>query len=91
MKRILIFFVLVLIYGCAGRPTPIPEASSPEGELFSTRCGMCHSVPHPKRHTFKEWEHIIGVMDKEMKHRKMEPLADDEKTAILRYLERNAR
>ncbi len=90
-KHFTILGLIVLSAGCAARPTPIPDGSSPDASLYAARCGACHSVPHPGRHTAEQWEHMVDVMEKEMKHRNMTPLTPEEKETILGYLTRNAR
>jgi hypothetical protein len=91
MNKAFILFILAVVTGCAGRPTPIPEPDSPDAKLYVARCAPCHSVPHPKRHTYEQWEHIIWVMEKEIVHKRMAPLSMDEKAAILGYLKSHSR
>ena len=91
MKGLLLLSLLALISGCAGAATPIPDMESSDAMLYSSRCGMCHSVPHPKRLYFEQWELMLNVMEKQMEHRKMRPLSPDEKSTILRYLKKHAR
>jgi len=90
-KLLLILSVLLVAPACAGKPTPIPESESAGGKLFAAKCGICHSVPHPKRNTFEQWQSIMALMREQMDHRKMAPLTDDERKVIMRYLKRNAR
>ncbi len=91
MKKTVILLLLIASAGCAGRPTPIPEPTSPEAQLFAGKCGICHSVPHPKRYTYAQWEHMIKVMEKQMEHKKMVPLTEEEKNTILGYLRKHSR
>lgn len=88
---LILFIICIMLFGCMGRPTPIPDMGSDEAGLYSSRCGACHSVPHPKRHTARQWEHIIGVMEKELSHRNMPALTAEEKETILDYLKRHSR
>jgi len=83
--------VSIILIACAGKATVIPNATSQDAKVFYSRCGTCHSVPHPKRHTFEQWKHILAVMEKQMEDRGVNPLTRDEREAILRYLKDNAR
>lgn len=91
MKKAFVLFMLAVVFGCAGRPTPIPDAESQDAKLYAAKCAPCHSLPHPKRHTYEQWEHMMGVMEKQMEHRKMPPLTTEEKAAVLRYLKGHSR
>jgi hypothetical protein len=91
MKKAFILFILAVVSGCAGRPTPIPDPESENAKLYVAKCVLCHSVPHPRRHTYEQWEHIIMVMEKQIEHKKMAPLTKDEKAAILEYLRKHSR
>ncbi|HHL40686.1 MAG TPA: cytochrome C [Deltaproteobacteria bacterium] len=77
--------------GCVARPTPLPEPSSSDAALYRSKCGSCHAIAHPKRHTAAQWEHMLEVMERQMKHRRMEPLTEEERSAILEYLKRNSK
>ncbi|MDX8412320.1 MAG: hypothetical protein R8K46_10705 [Mariprofundaceae bacterium] len=90
MKKTILLLIVVLS-GCSGKPTPIPEADMADAKVFVTRCGSCHVAPHPKRLDFTDWQHMLKVMESQMQHRGMKPLAADERQAILGYLGRNAR
>ncbi len=94
--RIWIYVFLIstgfaLFSGCSNKPTPLPDMNSPAARLYISRCGMCHSVPHPKRLYYTQWEHMVEVMDKQMEQRGMPPLTDREKHIILQYLKHHAR
>jgi hypothetical protein len=91
MKKMLLIAGVVFIFGCAvGRPTPIPGAGSPAATLYVEKCGPCHSVPHPRRHTFEEWQHIVPLMDKRMKSKGI-TFSTDEKKVIMGYLKKHSR
>jgi hypothetical protein len=91
MKKSLLMVSILLIAGCAaGRPTPIPDAGSPAARLYVEKCGPCHSVPHPKRHTFAEWEHIILMMKERMESKEMS-FTPEEKMIVLNYLKEHSR
>ncbi len=92
MKR---FFMaaagLLFVAGCAGGPTPIPEQNSAPAALYTKRCSVCHSLPHPRRLSAAVWTQTVERMQKEMEQKKMAPLAPEEKEVILDYLRKNAR
>jgi len=88
---LLLAILLSPLLGCRPKPTPLPEPDTPGGKLYRARCSVCHSLPHPKRMRYAQWEHMLSVMDKRMEHRKMKPLSEEERRAILEYLKRNAR
>ena len=68
----------------------LPEEGSPEVTLFRNKCTVCHSWPHPGRHTAREWDHYLKVMQGHIKDRgfSIEP---EELETIRAYLHRNAR
>ncbi len=91
MKKTIVFLAFSFIAACAARQTPIPDPGSGAAKLFADKCGVCHSLPHPKRHTANQWEHMVTVMDKERDHRGVKPLSDDERVMILEYLKKHSR
>ena len=91
MRKAFLLITLLTLTACAGRPTPIPDAESANAKIYSMKCGQCHSVPHPRRHTFEQWEHMVEVMEQQMKHREMKALTRESKKAILEYLKANGR
>lgn len=82
---------LSLLTGCAGAPTPIPEPDSHQAQFYAERCGACHPVPHPKRHSMAEWGPMLDVMQLRMTERGMTPMDADERQRIEAYLEAHAR
>lgn len=88
MKALCFFFLLVLVLpsACGRKMTPIPEKEAAQSQIYVNKCSECHALPHPKRHSFNEWEHLLALM----KHRGMSLTADEER-AILDYLRKHAR
>lgn len=80
-----------ILYGCAALPTPLPEGKSTQAKLFAKKCGACHSVPHPKRHTYEQWERMVSIMDMHSEKNEMELLSDKEKEEIMNYLKKHSR
>jgi hypothetical protein len=69
----------------------LPDAQSAGARVFVYRCSQCHDTPHPRRHDYAGWKHLIGLMEQRMTERGMMPLTDSERTAILSYLKDNSR
>jgi hypothetical protein len=91
MKKSLFILSMILLVGCAaGKLTPIPDTGSPAARLYVEKCGPCHSVPHPRRHTFAEWEHIIIVMKERMASKGIS-FTPEEKKIVLSYLKKHSR
>ena len=80
-----------LLSGCAGGPTPIPEADSAPARLYADKCGLCHALPHPKRHSAGEWPALITLMEQRMSERGLDPLTPEQRQQLLGYLQRNGR
>ena len=68
----------------------LPEEGSSDVVLFRSKCTVCHSWPHPKRHNAREWDHYLNLMETHMKNRGL-PFESEEKEIIRAYLHRNAR
>ena len=68
----------------------MPEEGSVELELIKQKCTPCHGLPHPKRHTANEWDHLLILMTERMKERQIS-YTFDEMQQIKSYLHRNAR
>jgi len=90
MKKFLIPLILG-ITACTTGPTPLPEARSPAAKLYAARCGSCHSLPHPRRLHYREWQQMVALMQQRMQERHMPPLTDKEQAIILKYLQNHAR
>ncbi|MFQ5330408.1 MAG: c-type cytochrome [Thermodesulfobacteriota bacterium] len=93
MKYLLAVVISVgfLAAGCAGRQTPLPAADSAAVHLYESKCGQCHSVPHPRRYRAEQWEQTMRNMVKEMELKGVKPLTEAEKVAILDYLREQGR
>ena len=90
---------LVLLFSlgtvaCSSAP-PTSGAVGPEQTLrtqvFMSRCSICHAPPHPKRHSYAEWQLLLPVMEQRMEERGMGQLSDQDRVAILSYLKSNGR
>lgn len=80
--------ILPTMMACGGGQ--LPEAGTPDVDLYLKKCTVCHSWPHPARHTKGEWDHYLVLMESHMKKKKI-PFSAEEKQVIKGYLYRNAR
>ncbi|MFQ5470659.1 MAG: cytochrome C [Gammaproteobacteria bacterium] len=83
--------VVMTMTGCASNPTPLPDAQSSSARLYETKCSACHSIPHPKRHTFSQWQVMLDLMEQRMVEKGLPSLSDTERKQIVSYLKENAR
>ena len=93
MKRILLGLINAGIIGLSGAcatQTYIPERETPEAQLFLKTCTQCHAFPHPGRHTPREWDHYVKLMRGHMRTKGIS-FSEQDQSAILSYLKRNAR
>jgi hypothetical protein len=91
--------LLVLLFSlgtvaCSSAP-PMGGAVGPaqtlRTQVFMSRCSICHAPPHPKRHSYAEWQLLLPVMEQRMQERGMGELSDQDRVAILSYLKSNSR
>lgn len=90
-RKIISIGLVALLAGCANQPMTVPEADSDAAQLFEARCTGCHALPHPARNRADEWPGILALMDRRMRERHVQPLDDDERQELLRYLQAHAR
>lgn len=81
----------VLAAGCATSPADDGGTASTGAQAFSTYCSVCHALPHPKRHSYAEWQTLVGVMQQRMRERGMQPLDEQQRSEILAWLKHNSR
>jgi hypothetical protein len=68
----------------------MPEEGSTELGLLKKKCTICHGLPHPKRHTAREWDNLLIMMTERMNEKNIS-YTSVEMTQIKSYLQRNAR
>jgi len=88
MKIILTLFALLCV--SPAWATDIPDAGSASAQLFSQRCSVCHSLPHPARLDWPHWRSMLHVMKQRMDERDMS-LPNEEWRQIAGYLKSHAR
>jgi len=86
----IIITVLSLMFAAPAWATEIPDAGSASAQLFSQRCSICHSLPHPKRLDWPHWRSMLHVMKQRMTERKIS-LPVEEWRQIAGYLKSHAR
>ncbi len=93
MKKVLLLIpaIAMAAAGCVTAPTPIPEPDSAAAQLYTSKCGACHALPHPKRNSYPEWQHLLTLMQRRMAERGMPALTREEEKTLLEYLQRHAR
>ncbi len=84
-------FVLLMIVALPAWGVDIPDADSPGGKLFATRCSTCHTLPHPKRLDWPHWRHMLGVMKQRINERSVPGPTKEEWQQIAAYLKTHAR
>jgi len=82
--------VLCLMFTTPVWATDIPDAGSASAQLFSQRCSVCHSLPHPKRLDWPHWRSMLHVMKQRMDERDMS-MSVEEWRQIAGYLQSHAR
>ena len=43
-----------------------PALATRSGEIFAIACAQCHALPDPRRHTAREWPHVVARMKRHM-------------------------
>lgn len=78
----------VLFAGCTKKP--LPEQQSSAAQLYVQKCGQCHAAYYPGSLTADMWRVQVPAMEYKMRQSGLSPLTDEERSAILGYLTRNA-
>ena len=85
--------VLVVLLGAAtllGCSTDVPEAETPQAQLYVNRCGGCHRVYAPASMTAAMWEMQVERMQGEIVRRGLPALTKEERETLLVYLRRHS-
>jgi hypothetical protein len=91
LVKILCFALFLGIESCASvSHQSMPEEGSAQLSLLKQKCTLCHGLPHPKRHTANEWDHLLVLMTERMNEKNIS-YTSEEMTQIKSYLQRNAR
>jgi hypothetical protein len=81
-------FLAALVSGC--KRSPLPDAASPEAQLYVSKCGNCHTPYNPHELTAEMWDTQVTMMELKMQSAGLPPLTPDDRASILEYLKRNA-
>ena len=85
--RVVVLGSLAIVAGCTHA---LPDADSPGGRLYQTRCGTCHPVHEPRSLTAAMWEVQVERMREVMRRRGVTPLTEAEQGVLLGYLRAHA-
>ena len=80
---------VLAITACSTSQLPAPRSEG--AALYRARCGGCHALAHPRRHTAEGWAQMMDLMEQRMRERGMPALSDDERRIIMGYLTDHAR
>lgn len=83
--------LLLAAFATACSTTPPGNPDDPDLQAFAADCSICHALPHPKRHTYPQWQALVAAMDSRRQERGMPPLDEDQRRAVLAYLKQHAR
>lgn len=89
-ESVIVLAVLLLAAACA-MLAAIPDLDTPDGQVYTRRCGACHGVPDPRFRTMMEWQEVLPKMERLIHERGQQPLTEPERDAIVRYLSRHAK
>jgi len=69
----------------------IPDAKSPDAQVYANHCASCHVLPHPARLDWEGWRNMLYLMEKRMEERGVDKPTDEQWQAIARYVRYHAR
>ena len=82
--------VLVLTGMVSACHAALPESHSPEAKLYQQKCSGCHRLYAPGVLTAEMWDFMVARMEEEFRRRGVPSLTEEEKRAILSYLQRHS-
>jgi len=86
----LLITIVCLMFTSPAWATEIPDADSAAAQVFSQRCSVCHSLPHPARLDWPHWRSMLHVMKQRMNEKKIS-IPNEEWRQISGYLKQHAR
>ncbi|WP_147434056.1 cytochrome c [Mariprofundus sp. EBB-1] len=87
VMMILLFSVILPGLACA----EIPDANSPDAQVYANHCASCHVLPHPGRLDWQGWRNMLYLMEKRMEERGVDKPTAEQWQAIARYVKSHAR
>ena len=88
--RAAIFLILVAIVVSGCKTASLPDAATPEAQLYVSKCGNCHTPYNPHELTAAMWDTQVTMMEVKIQSAGLPPLTPDDRASILEYLKRNA-
>ncbi|NIP58034.1 MAG: hypothetical protein GWO17_08545 [Gemmatimonadetes bacterium] len=67
------------------------DTTSPGYRSFRQRCGGCHVAPSPSGKRPSEWPSVVRRMGSYVEEAGLLPVGDEERAAILEFLDRHGR
>ena len=90
MKKVVMILLSVVILPLFAS-AEIPDAKSPDAQVYANHCAGCHVLPHPARLDWQGWRNMLYVMEKRMDERAMDKPSREQCQAIARYVKSHAR
>jgi hypothetical protein len=90
ISRVALALALLTIVAAGCKPAALPDAASPDAQLYVSRCGNCHAPYNPHEMTSAMWDTQVTMMEVKIQAAGMPALTSDERESILEYLKRNA-
>ncbi|NOY66434.1 MAG: hypothetical protein GXP13_03375 [Gammaproteobacteria bacterium] len=88
-------FIIMFVTACNSiQPNKLqylPEYNSALIKAYVNTCGQCHAIPHPARHSYEEWGHVLVAMNKRMQERGYQEPSQASRNQINIYLKKHAR
>lgn len=75
----------------AVNPETLTKDQDSSTQVYINACSRCHALPDPAAHISQEWTEVVARMAKNMINQGMEPLAQDQRAAIVKYLQEHSR
>ncbi|MFZ5876301.1 MAG: hypothetical protein ACOYXU_07815 [Nitrospirota bacterium] len=72
-------------------PHPPGSPETPELTMFRQTCSRCHALPHTASHTANEWPLVVERMRTNMERMGAPGISNQERDAIVGYLQKHAR
>jgi len=90
-----LILILIVISACntnsKNQYDYLPGLNTAEGKEYVSACGLCHAVPHPRRHDMREWSTILVQMKQRMQERGVLSFDEISKNRIMKYLGKHAK
>lgn len=68
-------------------PEALSQAQGASAQAYIDACSRCHALPDPEARTSQEWKKVVERMESNMANQGLEPLAPEQRSEILAYLQ----